>query len=180
MGQAQAEQQCRQRRWLCYDGVRRGLGLLLSLPLPMLLLPKGPIAFLPSPPGPRQSLVSRDSSFEDLGLLGLWSGERCDPAWQLLPLAIQGAGGKKGLWCWHQALGLDAPGWRNQATLLPHHLEANKLARAMKQSALGLLPQLPPWLVLVALFLDQFVELSHPLLSLARSNWPAGGVIRTP
>lgn len=128
------------RGGLCYDGFRCGLGLLLSLSLPTLLSPTGPVTSFPSPLEPRQSLISRDSSLEDLGLWAFGMGEDTTKLGKLLSLGVQWAGGKKGVQCWYQAPGLGGCGRREPYHVLPHPLEANMLAHATERSALGLPP----------------------------------------
>lgn len=100
------------RGGLCYDGFRCGLGLLLSLSLPTLSSPTGPVASFPSPLEPRQSLISRDSSLEDLGLWAFGMGEDTTKLGKLLSLGVQWARGKKGVQCWYQAPGLGGCGRR--------------------------------------------------------------------
>lgn len=70
--------------WLCYDGFRCWGCSFLFLS-PTLSSPNRPIASLPFPLEPRQSLLSKDSSLEDSGLWAFGIGEDRIPmgeAWQ--------------------------------------------------------------------------------------------------
>lgn len=93
-------------------GSDAGWGCSSPFSLPMLSSPTGPVASFPSLLEPRQSLISRDSSPEDLGLWAFRMGEEMTELGKLLSLGVQGAGGRKGVQCWHQAPGLDGCGRR--------------------------------------------------------------------
>lgn len=99
--------------------------------------PKGPVAFSPSPLEPRQSLVSRDSSLEDLGLWDFGNGGRYGQAW---PTPIPGESSGQGARSVCSAGPGPWPGWtwtEGPSQGLPHHLEAEELARATEGSAPG-------------------------------------------
>lgn len=115
---------------------------------PTLVSPKGPVAFSPSLPEPRQCLVSRDSALEDFGQ---WAFGTVEDTVKLGKLPSQASSGQAaGRVC---SAGTGPLAWMDQdGGTMPHHPRGKQVSWGHRRKCPGASHhQLPPWLVPVAL-----------------------------